>query len=80
MKLENTKDCNLMVWETNPKLRNTNNVIKFYVPKSTEVNINDEIFIKGADKNSIYKITEIIDKRSAYISNMNYITAKTDWY
>ena len=35
MNYENQKQVHLMVWEENPNKRNTNNEIKFNVPKET---------------------------------------------
>lgn len=79
--LRNQADCNLMIWECDQKKRNTNNVIKVNVPKRTVLSIGDEIHCSvGGGRNSVYKITELIDSKPSSISTMNYITAKTEWF
>ena len=81
MELVNLRDCHLMVWETNQAKINLNNEIKFSVSTKTKVSVGDEILCPiGSGKNSTYKIVEILETRASTMSNVNYITAKTEWY
>lgn len=77
-RLENLKDCHLVIWETNPKKRNINNIIKFYVPFGREVNVGD--VITGSTINEMesqYTILQIIERRPASMIGREYISAAT---
>jgi len=69
-----------MIWETNPKKRNENNIVKFYIKSSTIVNAGDlligeynEYFVSN------YEITEVIERREGLVKNKDYVIAKTIW-
>lgn len=79
MKRENTKQVHLMMWETNPNLRNYNNEIKFYLSDGETPNEGDKIYTKTGDKYSVFTITEITEIRKGSVSGMNYVTAKSSW-
>lgn len=75
------KECGMMVWEIDPKLRNTNNVIKFNLKDNLELKINDVISHHlGNNRFSNYRITEIIELKKSSLSGYNYYTAKTEHY
>lgn len=81
MNYENKKEVHLMVWEENPNKRNSNNEIKFNIPKESIIEVVDKIRSKiGNGKYSCYEITEIKEVRPSSISTMNYVTALTKWY
>ena len=69
-----------MIWETEPAKRNVNNEVKFLVRSDKEVNVND-VLIGNYSKESVsyYEITEIKDRRSASMTNQDYLTVKTKW-
>jgi hypothetical protein len=49
--------------------------------KKTVLEAGDEIHCSvGNGRNSVYKITELIDIKPSSISTMNYVTAKTEWF
>lgn len=75
MMYENKKECHLMVWTTNPKQRNKDNVIKFNIKNSLKVNEGDVI----SDQMSKYHILEILENRPSSITGYNYVTALTKW-
>lgn len=78
--LINDRDCNLMIWELNPKKRNTNNTINFVVPNDRPVNVGDTILGREQlDRQSHYKITEILERRPASLKKRDYIVAKSEW-
>lgn len=80
MNYHNTEDVHLMVWEENPKKRNVNNVIKFNLPISCELKVNDRITTgyRNAPK-SEYAIDEIINIKPSSLSGYNYCTAKSTY-
>lgn len=81
MNYENQKEVRLMVWEENPNKRNTNNEIKFNIPKTSTIEVGDKIRVKiGNGKYSCYEITEIKEVRPSSISIMNYVTALSKHY
>lgn len=81
MNYENQKDCHLMVWEENPNKRNVNNEIKFNIPKTTNVEVGDQIRCKiGNGKHSCYEIQEILENRPSSLTKFNYVTAKVKWF
>lgn len=41
--IQNQVGCDLMVWETQPQKRNTNNQVKFVTPTNQNINIGDVI-------------------------------------
>lgn len=77
MNYENQKDCHLMIWETIQSKRNINNQIKFNLLDKFTVSIGDVV---KCNPRSCYKILEIEDVKPSSMSNMNYITARTEWF
>lgn len=81
--LENTKGLHLMIWETNPRMRNKNNVIKLNIDERYSLEVGDCIVGSYGDNDnpnfSGFKIDKIIESRKSSLSGMNYITAKTNW-
>lgn len=81
MNYENQKEVHLMVWEENPNKRNTNNEIKFNIPKTTIIEVGDKIRVKiGNGKYSCYEILELKEVRPSSISTMNYVAALSKHY
>lgn len=77
----NQKQAHLMIWEENPKKRNTNNIIKFNLSKEFDLNIGDSILI-GSEKmpSGKYEIKEILEVRKSSLTGYNYCTAKISYY
>lgn len=81
MNYENTDKVHLMVWETNPQLRNVNNIICLNVHKSIDLEIGDNIvcLMDEFAQFSTYEITSIISSRSSSLSGYNYLVCSTQW-
>jgi len=81
MDYKNQKDIHLMTWETVESKRNTSNTITFNASNKDVIAVGDRIVCpQGGGVNSIYELTEIIESRESTLPEMNYITAKTNWY
>jgi len=83
MNYENQKDCHLMVWETvqSKRKRNKNNQNKFNLLDKFTASVDDVIKCEiGNGKFSCYKLTEIEETRPSSMSNMNYVTARVEWF
>lgn len=71
--------CHLMLWETNPSKRNSNNTVKFYLRNDFEIKVGDAIeasVIPG----SYYEIQEVVEIRPSKMKNLNYVVVKTKWH
>lgn len=69
-----------MIWETNPRKRNENNIVNINVPKNINLEKGDLILASyGNDSVSTYNIDEIINSRESSIKNMNYVSVKTSY-
>lgn len=78
--LENNKGVNLMIWETNPRLRNNGNPVKLVIQNHIGINEGDVICgIISGEKKSFYLIENIIDRRPALLDGYEYVTCKTSW-
>ena len=77
---ENTMDCTLMVWEANPRKRNTNNTIKIAANKKVAVKPGDILIGSYSEKRiSCYEILKIIDRRKSNLRQKEYLTLTTKW-
>ena len=73
---ENQVHVDLVIWETDPKLRN-NSTISFYAPIITTVNEGDVILCKfSAEGISAYIINNIDACKQGFINGKNHITAQ----
>lgn len=76
---ENQVHVDLVVWETDPKLRN-NSTISFYVPITTTVNEGDVILCKfSAEGISAYILNTIVNTKQGSIKGKNHITAQVSY-
>jgi len=75
---ENNLTANLLIWETNPALRNKNNIVELYADELTH---GDTIIGSSftAEQISTYTIEEIIEKRSSEIKGKDHFIVKTSW-
>ena len=77
---ENANGFALMSWEQDPKKRKFNNVVKFNINESVDVNIGDVILgVKVTTIQSQYTIIEIIESRPSSVKGKKYVTVKTNW-
>ena len=74
-----TGEIELFIWETNPKLRNVNNEIKFLINSSLTIAQGDHILTHFKSQQSQYTITEVIDRKKSPYIGKDYVTAKTTW-
>lgn len=78
---ENTKGVDLMIWETNPRMRNKNNEIKFL---SNQKHSEGDVIVcligdDGTEVNiSSYELTNIKEQRDS-VTGRNYVTADSKW-
>lgn len=76
----NKFSVDLMIWETNPKKRNKNNVVRFYLSKKNTIKEGD---IVVGDFNeygvSVYEIENIQQTKQGAVAQKNYVTAETKW-
>ncbi|MCB0446301.1 MAG: hypothetical protein KDD03_02110 [Gelidibacter sp.] len=78
--LQNQVGCDLMIWETDSRKRNTNNEVKFVVPTSQDVKVGDVLVGNYSAKSiSCYEITEIKERRKAAQHKRDYLIVKTKW-
>lgn len=78
--IENETSAHLLVWETNPRLRNKNNEVQLVVHNNTPINVGDVIFRCPTDETtSSYEITEILKSRPAALKEHTHFTVKTKW-
>ena len=78
--LENSTKVHLMTWETNPRKRNTNNVVTIVASDDIDVNAGDVVFISPVNEStSSYEILKVIEKRDAALSNHKHYTVRTKW-
>ncbi len=78
---QNMIGCDLMTWETNPRMRKKNRTITFYVPTSQEISKGDVIIgTYDAEKISVWEIEEIEGRRKGNMKGRDYVTAKAKWY
>lgn len=78
--LQNQVGCDLMIWETDSRLRNTNNEVKFVTPTSQDVKVGDVLIGNySAESVSCYEITEIVDRRKSALNKKDYLTVRTKW-
>lgn len=80
MEYKNTKEVSLMMWETNPQLRNKNNIVKVNVKKTINLEIGDIIFTVYGDIESCFEVEEIISSRQSALTDYNYLEVKTKWH
>lgn len=68
----------LLIWELNPKKRNTNNEVSFY--SEHEIEVGDIIISNPGDTSvSSYKIVEIIEVRSSKLKGKTHYKCKIEW-
>ncbi|MEM7487248.1 MAG: hypothetical protein AAF348_18725 [Bacteroidota bacterium] len=77
---ENNQNVHMMIWETNPRKRNVNNVVKFVSDNDHQVG--DKILgqLTGDISFSTYEITEIINERPSSSKGKKYYEVVTKWY
>lgn len=75
---ENNLTANLLIWETNPALRNKNNIIELYADELNEGDI-----IVGSnfspEQVSTYTIDKILERRYSKIKGKEHFICKTSW-
>ncbi len=75
--LQNTKDVHFMVWETDPRKRNKNNIIKLN-ETSREILNGDIIWTRWNDFGfSTYEVLDVLSRRDSSMKNMQYCEIKT---
>ncbi|OXB01725.1 hypothetical protein B0A75_04600 [Flavobacterium oncorhynchi] len=68
----------MLLWELNPKKRNTNNKVTLY--SDNEIEAGDVIISNPADTNvSTYTVTEVLEKRPAKLKGKTHYTVLTSW-
>jgi hypothetical protein len=77
---KNSTDVNMMIWETDPKLRNKSpyNEVCFIAHKNKSFNEGDLIINNISDgKISTYELTDLLNKKQSSQKDQIYYTFKT---
>lgn len=70
-----------MLWETDQKKRNINNICTFSVPDDTTLKVGDRITAPhDKEKNSVYEVLEILESKPSLLKGRTYYKVKTNWY
>jgi hypothetical protein len=78
--LQNQVGIDLMIWESNPKKRNTNNEVKMVAPINQEIKVGDVLVgLYSPEKINCYQITEIVSRKPSSLGGKDYLIVRTKW-
>ena len=78
--LRNTKEIDLLTWETDSSKRNLNNDITAVIPNKKTIEVGNIIIGNmTGEKASCYEVIEIIKTRPAALSKRTHLTLKIKW-